>query len=394
MIRGSTARAAAVTLAALMAWLVLGVAACTAPSMSAAAPNPTAFIATRVVVLLTQNALTDTSARVLGLATATPPARPPAESAATSVPGQPTSSNGSQAGQAAPQSAATTEPNPTATPCGDQACAAAAGHFWLDRPIPEGYVNYPDRTYPFGSTAGGLREPHHGVEFENPSGTPIVAAASGQVIVAGDDQTTRYGPTTNFYGNLVVIQLDQTLDGQPVFNLYGHEKTVLVAVGQHVTAGQQIGEVGATGVAIGPHLHFEVRVGRDTYTANRNPELWLKPLVYNGLYQGAVAGRVVDTRGRLVDGYPVVIRPLVVDSETPRSRYLTTYTPDANDLGGDTLLQENFGTTDLALGSYTISVNTTQSYQQVINVTSGSLTWVTFVVAPPPPTPFTPTPTP
>jgi len=50
-------------------------------------------------------------------------------------------------------------------------------------------------------------------------------------------------------------------------------------------------------------------------------------LRYNGLYQGAVAGRVVDKKGRLVQGYPVVIRPISVDAENPRTRYLTTYRP-------------------------------------------------------------------
>jgi murein DD-endopeptidase MepM/ murein hydrolase activator NlpD len=231
------------------------------------------------------------------------------------------------------------------------------------------------------------------VEFENPSNTPIIAAEAGKVVVAGDDHTTSYGPATDFYGNLVVVQLDQTFQNQPVFTLYGHMKTILVRVGQHVNTGQQIGVVGATGVAIGPHLHFEVRVGENDYFSSRNPELWLKPLRYNGLYQGAVAGRVVDIKGRLVQGYPVVLRPIVVDSDAPRSRYVTTYTADAFGLAGDAILQENFGTTDLPLGSYTISVNTTKTYQQVINVTSGSLTWVTFVVEPPPLVPLaSPTP--
>jgi hypothetical protein len=76
-----------------------------------------------------------------------------------------------------------------------------------------------------------------------------------------------------------------------------------------------------------------------------------------------------------------------VDAENPRSRYLTTYAPDALGLAGDSQLQENFATTDMPLGTYTISVNSTKTYQQVITVTAGSLTWVQFVVAPPPPTP-------
>jgi murein DD-endopeptidase MepM/ murein hydrolase activator NlpD len=392
--------AGSVALTGLILMLAGSLAGCTTSATSAASPNPTAFIATRVVVLLTQNALTDTAPRLFNVTTPTAALPVPVQATplppAQAQPGRsPAPALPTLGATLTPLPTATTDPNATPTPCGDQACAASAGHFWLERPIPDGYVDYPDRTYAFGSTQDRQREPHHGVEFANASDTPAIAAGPGQVVVAGDDHTTGYGPATDFYGNLVVVQLAQTYQGQPVFTLYGHLKSVLVAVGQHVDTGQVVGLVGATGVAIGPHLHFEVRVGQNTYTANRNPELWLKPLRYNGLYQGAVAGRVVDKKGQLVQGYPVVIRPITVDSDTPRSRYLTTYTSDAYNLGGDTLLQENFATTDLALGSYTISVNTTRSYQQIINVTSGGLTWVTFVVEPPPPLPLTTaTPTP
>jgi murein DD-endopeptidase MepM/ murein hydrolase activator NlpD len=399
MLKLCTGRIRALALAGLLLMLTGSLAACSTAPTSAESPNPTAFIATRVVVLLTQNAMTDTAPR-------SPITSTPAQPTQRPAPGTPQPPSQTQAGGTPaagvtpatptwPPATATTDPNASPTPCGDQACAASAGHFWLERPIPEGYTDYPDRTYAFGSTQDRQREPHHGVEFANASDTPTIAAGPGQVVAAGNDHTTSYGPSTDFYGNLVVIQLDQAYEGQPVFTLYGHLKAVLVKVGQHVNTGEVVGQVGATGVAIGPHLHFEVRVGANTYAAARNPELWLKPLRYNGLYQGAVAGRVVDKKGRLVQGFPVVIRPISVDSDTPRSRYLTTYTADDFNLGGDARLQENFATTDLALGSYTVSVNTTKTYQQVINVTSGSLTWVTFVVEPPPPltaTPITPTP--
>ena len=394
MARKPAQRTGAFALAGLILLAAWSLAACSAASTSAASPNPTAFIATRVVVLLTQNALTDTAPRAAGAVTQAAPTQPPA----LATPAPPTNSQpGKSPAPALPTEGLTITPRPSATlgnatptPCGDQACAASAGHFWLERPIPDGYTNYPDRTYAFGSTADGQREPHHGVEFENSSDTPVVAAGAGKVIVAGNDHTTGYGPATDFYGNLVVVQLDQAYQNQPVYTLYGHLKSVLVKVDQHVNTGQQIGTVGATGVAIGPHLHFEVRIGENDYASARNPELWLKPLRYNGLYQGAVAGRVVDTKGRLVQGYPVVLRPIAVDSDTPRSRYLTTYTADAFGLSGDAILQENFGSTDLPLGSYTISINTTKTYQQVISVTSGNLTWVTFVVEPPPLRPMTP----
>ncbi len=95
--------------------------------------------------------------------------------------------------------------------------------------------------------------------------------------MAGPDDSIAYGPATHFYGNLVVVRLDQAYGELPVFNLYGHMRGVEVKTGDHVDAGQPLGTVGSTGVAIGPHLHFEVRVGWNDYTATRNPELWLKP---------------------------------------------------------------------------------------------------------------------
>jgi murein DD-endopeptidase MepM/ murein hydrolase activator NlpD len=351
---------------------VIVLSACsTPPASSAAGPNPTEFVATRVAELLTQNAVADDA---------------PLIPTVTSIPGT----------LMLPTSGATVTPLPSpavsntpATPCADQACATAAEHLWLERPIPAGYVNYPDRTYPYGSTFQGLREPHHGVEFFNPSGTPVVAAAPGTVVVAGNDWTTAYGPATHFYGNLVVVQLDQPYADQPVFTLYAHLQSVSVTAGQHVNTGDVLGLVGYTGVALGPHLHFEVRLGRNDYLSTRNPELWLKPLLYNDHRWGVIAGRVVDTAGHPVDGYTVVVRPVAVDYDEPRSQYLTTYAHES--LNGDDALQENFAIGDMPLGTYTISVNTTTFYQQTVTVTAGHLTWVTFVVKPPVPT-ETPTP--
>ncbi len=348
--------------------LVILLAACSAPPTPSAGPNPTQFIATRVVKLLTQNALTD--------------AAPHPIPTVTPIPGKLVLPTAGATVTSRPFPAVTRTP---ATPCADQACANAAEHFWLERPIPAGYVNYPDRTYPYGSTFQGLREPHHGVEFFNPSGTPVVAAAPGTVTVAGNDAITAYGPATRFYGNLVVVQLDQPYDRQPVYNLYAHLQSASVAVGQHVNTGDTLGLVGYTGVAIGPHLHFEVRVGQNDYDSTRNPELWLRPLRYNDHRWGAIAGRVVDTDGKPVDGYTVVIRPVAVDYDSPRSQYLTTYARET--LNGDDVLQENFAIGDMPLGTYLISVNTTTFYQQTLTVSASRLTWVTFVVKPPLPTP-------
>ncbi len=332
-------------------------------------PSPTAGVAVPATDVLAGTAadptaatdvpMDDTPIATLGvLPTSGPTVTPPATLPATYTPG---------------------------TPCASQACATAATHFWLDRPIPadSDYVNYVDRSYPYGSTQGGLREPHHGVEFFNNAGTPIIAAAAGEVVVAGQDSTVAYGPATDFYGKLVVIQLDQTYQGQPVFNLYGHMLSIRVTPGQHVQSGDLLGNVGETGVAIGPHLHFEVRVGRNDYTATRNPELWLKPLSAKGVVWGAIAGRVVDLAGNLLPDVTVAIKPIATATDKPHNRFLTTYALDPYRLNGDDQLQENFAIGDMPPGLYSVSVSTTKFYQRALTVISNQVAWISFVVNPP-----------
>ena len=75
-------------------------------------------------------------------------------------------------------------------------------------------------------------------------GTPVLAVAPGTIIVAGSDQTRVYGLKPNFYGQLVVVQLDKEFHGQPVFVLYGHLSRVMARVGQRVDTGDVLGEVG------------------------------------------------------------------------------------------------------------------------------------------------------
>jgi murein DD-endopeptidase MepM/ murein hydrolase activator NlpD len=86
---------------------------------------------------------------------------------------------------------------------------------------------------------------HTGTDFAAGTGDPIKAAGPGIVVWAGP----RGG-----YGNAVIIDHRNGLA-----TLYGHQSRVNVTVGQKVTTGQVIGFVGQTGMATGPHLHFEVR---------------------------------------------------------------------------------------------------------------------------------------
>lgn len=86
---------------------------------------------------------------------------------------------------------------------------------------------------------------HEGLDFSAPSGTPIQAAADGQVRFAGWHAQ---------YGNM--IDLDH---GNGVTSRYAHASELLVKEGDTVKVGQDIALVGSTGRSTGPHLHFEIR---------------------------------------------------------------------------------------------------------------------------------------
>jgi hypothetical protein len=245
-----------------------------------------------------------------------------------------------------------------------------------------------DGTYLFGSTQAGLRQAHFGVDFFNPQGTAVLAAGAGTVVFAGPDDQTGFGPQTGFYGNLVVLEHDP-YRGQRVFTLYGHLNTVVVNAGRAVRAGDLLGEVGQTGIAIGPHLHFEVRIDANAYANAVNPELWLQPFISLGRPWGTIAGRVMTADGQRLPGISVIVRPLeVVDAVA--DRFLATY---GDDNRGDPILDENFAVGDLPPGRYRIGVNARSSVTRDIVVEPGQLTFVNFVVEEPPPTEtFTPTP--
>jgi murein DD-endopeptidase MepM/ murein hydrolase activator NlpD len=221
-------------------------------------------------------------------------------------------------------------------------------HLWFRRPVNEG-VTWTDKHYPYGSTRGGTLRPHHGVEFNVGYNTPIVAVAAGTVRVAGDDSTVAYGPHTNFYGNLVVIEHEYTAGGLPLFSLYAHLNEVLVSEGQQVATGAVIGLSGATGVADGPHVHLEVRVGANSYDNTRNPLLWLFPFPDRGV----IAGRVVFASGEPAREAPVSIRR--VDGPNP---YQGTTTYAGTSVNPDPHWQENFVIDDVTAGFYEVIVNT------------------------------------
>jgi len=86
---------------------------------------------------------------------------------------------------------------------------------------------------------------HHGVDYAAPYGTPVFSLGDGVVIYAG---------WKGGYGNTIIIKHPKGYETR-----YAHLSKISVFIGQRVSAGQYIGNVGATGLSTGPHLHFEMR---------------------------------------------------------------------------------------------------------------------------------------
>ena len=104
----------------------------------------------------------------------------------------------------------------------------------------------------------GGRRMHNGVDFAAPNGTPLHATADGVVTHAG------WG---SGYGRLVKIQHEFGIETR-----YAHMSRMRVKVGQRVSRGDRIGDMGASGRVTGVHLHYEVRVGGKAV----NPMIYIK----------------------------------------------------------------------------------------------------------------------
>ena len=99
----------------------------------------------------------------------------------------------------------------------------------------------------------GVNKLHAGIDLAAGGGTPIYAAASGYVQVAGW--------SSGGYGNYVIIYHGKMSDGNQYSTLYGHMRSVATSAGKYVKQGEIIGYVGSTGNSTGNHLHLEVWKG-------------------------------------------------------------------------------------------------------------------------------------
>lgn len=135
-------------------------------------------------------------------------------------------------------------------------------------PLPEGtwYKSDDRKVRPVHPVTGATNVWHAGTDYAAPSGTPVMAVAAGRVV------TAEY---MKGLGNFIL--LEHQFDSQMIQTGYAHLRDggILVEVGQEVTAGQLIGEVGSTGGSSGPHLHLEIRPDGATGGGTLDSVEWL-----------------------------------------------------------------------------------------------------------------------
>ncbi len=263
-------------------------------------------------------------------------------------------------------------------------------HFFFASPIAADETNAPVSDYRYG---GVFFEDivHTGVDIPAPKGTPIHATGAGTVIWAGYGVFQGGYDPTDPYGLAVTIQHDFGYQNQPLFTIYGHMSEIEVVQGQHVEIGDLLGLVGETGVVTGPHLHYEVRVGENSFFATRNPELWLVPSIGYGI----IAGRVMDGIGQLLYDQQIII----TDPVKGLNWFAWSYGKTA--VNSDNYYQENLVIGDLPAGSYVLRTDFGGlNIRMPIEVQAGMVNYFTFrgywgFATEPPPAPgvnFTPSP--
>lgn len=145
---------------------------------------------------------------------------------------------------------------------GNRAVEESAPIVW---PLLEGTFNFAS---PFGMRFHpvlGVSKMHAGIDLAGRLGTPIFAAAAGEVV------ESHPSPGTGYW----ILIKHEDADGVPFYTGYGHmyASDVLVKEGDIVEAGQQIASIGNTGTSTGPHLHFEVHDKDDQLL---DPAVWLE----------------------------------------------------------------------------------------------------------------------
>ena len=243
-------------------------------------------------------------------------------------------------------------------------------HFYFTLPVTADQINWPTPDYRYGGIFFKPEAVHTGVDIPALQGTPVLASGQGEVVWAGwglytKDPTNKSDP----YGLAVVLQHDFGYHDQSLFTVYAHLDRVDVVTGEWVKTGESLGLVGETGFTTGPHLHFEVRLGENSYFNTTNPELWLVP----PQGWGVLAARITDSYNNVLPDWEVTL----VSDESEQEWVLRSY-PSVG-VSGDQYYQENLVMSDLPGGTYTFSFFFHQKKQELkIQILPGQVTYFYF----------------
>lgn len=242
-------------------------------------------------------------------------------------------------------------------------------HFFFSRPIAADEVNWPIADYRYGGVFFSSDIVHTGVDIPAQRGTPVIAAGDGKVIWAGYGLFYGNNNPDDPYGLAVTIRHDFGYQGQRLYTVYAHMDEIKAITGQEVKAGDVLGWVGTTGLTTGPHLHFEVRMERNSYYATFNPELWMAP----PQGWGVLVGQLFNNNGSLLSGHDVDVR----NKNTGQKWTVRTYGELA--INSDSYYEENLVLSDLPAGSYEISVEyEDETYRLDVEIHPGAVSYFEF----------------
>jgi murein DD-endopeptidase MepM/ murein hydrolase activator NlpD len=241
-------------------------------------------------------------------------------------------------------------------------------HFYFSRPVAVNEISWPVEDYRYG---GSFFEDvvHTGMDIKIPVGTPILAAGPGKVVWSGYGLFSGHYDPEDPYGQAVMIRHEFGFNGSPLYTVYAHLDRVDVVQDQYVEAGELLGLSGKTGKTSGPHLHIEVRLTQGDFFYTLNPELWLVP----PQGWGVLAGKVMNTGGRKIEGQLVVIR------STQNEQFWRANSYHRGNVNSDPYYQENLVVSDLPAGRYEIVINyLSRIYTQEINIQPGLVSYFSF----------------
>ncbi|MEZ4712577.1 MAG: M23 family metallopeptidase [Caldilineaceae bacterium] len=230
-----------------------------------------------------------------------------------------------------------------------------------------------NQTYLYGEQSG--TNLHRGIDVLHPDGTTVNAIANGRVVALRSNNADNTFVTGQEFGNYVMIRHTKShWDGSAnvnyyVYSIYAHLKrnSITVAVNDLVNAGSAIAQIDSTGNVNGAHLHLQLVTSNSSaktdpeewnWSQNEsyNPELWVKQFNYNGTQTATMIGRISDSGGNKVGGKYItgIAKPYLAEGQDPDNHFLSTLSYNYTWTNSDELLRENFATTDIQPGTYTI----------------------------------------